>query len=225
MRVGARQRSHITDTKLTEEDILFDLGTEPVSSGEYHQQVASQMRWAVRWAIGGLLCLLIGICSIIKAPRASASANEDFLGAAGGVGIVFELTLLCVAACLAEYWHTYINLARRELVTKRHWAWFCISTKVRPLTDFSSVVVRHLCIPDGEGPDTYTGCVGLKPVDGKAVHWVRHFPAAPDESPRMLRCLRKSWWSRRGCRVRPRLLCSQRPPPFKRRDAKRVDPI
>ena len=43
---------------------------------------------------------------------------------------------------------------------------------------------EHLCHPGGEGPDTYTGCVGLKPVEGKAVLWVKNFPTTLDEVPR-----------------------------------------
>ena len=44
------------------------------------------------------------------------------------------------------------------------------------------IMVRHLCHPD-EGGYTYTGSVGLKPVDGRAVLWVKSFPTTQDEVP------------------------------------------
>jgi hypothetical protein len=80
--------------------------------------------------------------------------------------------------------HTYLDFTARQIVTVKHYLWFETSKRCRPLTDFSNIVVRHLCHSDGEGPETYTGSVGLKPVDGKAVLWVKDFPTTQDEVPR-----------------------------------------
>ena len=52
------------------------------------------------------------------------------------------------------------------------------------LTEFGEIVVRHLCHPNPEGEDTYTGSVGLKPRDQGAVLWVKSFPTTQDEVPR-----------------------------------------
>ena len=75
----------------------------------------------------------------------------------------------------------YLHFTDRQIVTVNHFAWWETSKRRRPLTDFSNIVVRHLCHPGGEAPDTYTGSVGLKPVDGRAVLWVKSFPTTQDE--------------------------------------------
>ena len=89
-----------------------------------------------------------------------------------------------LAAILPYNRHTYLDFTDRQIVTSKHYFGFEISKRCRPLKDFSTIVVRHLFHPGGEGPDTYTGSVGLKPLDGKAVLWVKSFPTTPDEVPR-----------------------------------------
>ena len=98
--------------------------------------------------------------------------------------------LFIIATVLPYHVHTYLDLTDRQIVTVQHYCGFETSKRCRPLTDFSHIVVRHLCHPGGEGqdgvewPDTYTGSVGLKPVDGRAVLWVKSFPTTQDEVPR-----------------------------------------
>jgi len=111
--------------------------------------------------------------------RVSWSENNEVAGWSGTLGFL----LLVSAPYLPAYKHIYLDFAARQIVTEANFAWFCKSKQVRPLTDFNRIVVRHLCTPGGEGPDTYTGSVGLKPVDGKAVLWVKNFPATEDEFP------------------------------------------
>jgi hypothetical protein len=89
-----------------------------------------------------------------------------------------------VAAVCPFNKHTYLNFTGRQVVTLEHYAWYETPKRCRPLTDFRNIVVRHLCIPGGEGPDTYTGSVGLRPVDGRAVLWVKSFPTTEAEVPR-----------------------------------------
>lgn len=89
-----------------------------------------------------------------------------------------------IAALLPYNEHAYVDFTDRQILTLKHYCGFEISKRCRPLTDFSNIVVRHLCHPGGEGADTYTGSVGLKPVYGRAVLWVKSFPTTEDEVPR-----------------------------------------
>jgi hypothetical protein len=54
----------------------------------------------------------------------------------------------------------------------------------RPLSDFGCIAVRHVCHPGGEGPDTFTGSVGLHPTKGETVFWLKEFSTTQDEMPR-----------------------------------------
>jgi hypothetical protein len=80
--------------------------------------------------------------------------------------------------------HTYLDFVGRQIITVKNYAWRKTITNCRPLTDFGHIMVRHLCHPGEGGGDTYTGSVGLKPVDGRAVLWVKSFPTTQDEVPR-----------------------------------------
>jgi len=79
--------------------------------------------------------------------------------------------------------HTFLDFVNGRIVTLKYYGWFRISNRRRPLTDFGSIAVRHVC-HHSEGPDTYTGSVGLKPTAGGAVFWLREFSTTPDEMPR-----------------------------------------
>ena len=91
---------------------------------------------------------------------------------------------LVIAAILPYKAHTFLDLGESQLVILRYYGWFRFSNQRRRLTDFGCIVVRHVCHPGGEGPDTFTGSVGLKPKDGGAVFWLKEFPATQDEVPR-----------------------------------------
>lgn len=80
--------------------------------------------------------------------------------------------------------HVYLDIHQREIVFRRSRAWWEVGRRRRPLTEFGEIVVRHLCHSNPEGEDTYTGSVGLKPVDKGAVLWVKSFPTTQDEVPR-----------------------------------------
>ena len=145
----------------------LDIEGEKKSPGQIHSKVVCAL------AVGG-----VGILLMLYA-RASCNENNEVAAWSAALGFLFFVS----ASFLPAYKHIYLDFAARQIVTEAHYAWFCKSKQFRPLTDFSKIVVRHLCIPGGEGPDTYTGSVGLKPVDGKAVLWVKNFPATEDEFP------------------------------------------
>ena len=136
--------------------------------------------WRLGWAVA-LVGFGIFLWLQIDTPLLSATISEGDMWC--GVGALLSFI---IAACLAFSKQTYIYLdfTGRQIVTVKHIAWFETSKRCRPLTDFSHIVVRHLCHTGGEGPDTYTGSVGLKPVDGRAVLWVKSFPTTQDEVPR-----------------------------------------
>ena len=91
---------------------------------------------------------------------------------------------LIIAAILPYQAHTFLDLGDSQLATLKYYGWFRISNRRRPLTDFGSIAVRHICHPGGEGPDTFTGSVGLKPTDEGAVFWLKEFSTTQDEMPR-----------------------------------------
>ena len=101
----------------------------------------------------------------------------------GGVFLLFSF-VFALSLAFTKQPYVYMDFSDRQIVTVERYAGFETSKRCRPLTDFSHIVVRHLCHSEGEGPDTYTDGVGLKPVDGKAVLWVKNFPTTQDEVPR-----------------------------------------
>jgi len=96
----------------------------------------------------------------------------------------FAVVPLIIAAILPYKAHTFLDFVNGRIVTLKYYGWFRISIRRRPLTDFGSITVRHVCHPGGEGPDTFAGSVGLKPTDGGAVFWVKEFSTTHDEMPR-----------------------------------------
>ena len=89
-----------------------------------------------------------------------------------------------LAAILPYKAHTFLDLGDSQLATLKYYGGLRISNRRRPLTDFGCIAVRHVCHPGGEGPDTFTGSVGLKPRDGGAVFWLKEFSTTQDEMPR-----------------------------------------
>ena len=139
----------------------------------------TKVLWKVGWAVA-FVGLGIFLWLQIDAPLLSATISEGEIG----YGVVALLSFIIAASLpLAEHTYTYLDFTDRQIVTVKY-RFSETSKRCRPLTDFSNIVVRHLCHPGGEGPDTYTGSVGLKPVDGRAVLWVKSFPTTQDEVPR-----------------------------------------
>ena len=97
--------------------------------------------------------------------------------------LITGITLI-IAAILPYKAHTFLDLGNSQLVTLKFYGWFRVSRRCRPFTDFGCIAVRHVCHPGGEGPDTFTGSVGLKPTDGGPVFWLKDFPTTQDEMPR-----------------------------------------
>jgi hypothetical protein len=91
---------------------------------------------------------------------------------------------LMIAAILPYKAHTFLDFVEGRIVILKYYGWFRIFNGRRPLTDFGCIAVRHVCHPGGEGPDTFTGSVGLKPTDEGAVFWLKEFPTTQDEIPR-----------------------------------------
>ena len=139
----------------------------------------TKVLWKVGWAVA-LVGLGIGILLWVQMENLWSTPSEyDFL-----MSIFLPVIAFIIAAVLPYNGHTYLDFSNRQIVTFKHYCGFETSKRCRPLTDFSHIVVRHLCHPGGEGEDTYTGSVGLKPVDGRAVLWVKSFPTTQDEVPR-----------------------------------------
>jgi hypothetical protein len=96
----------------------------------------------------------------------------------------FAVVPLIIAAILPYKAHTILDFGNGRIVTLKYYAWFRTSNHRRSLTDFDRIVVRHVCHPGGEGPDTFTGSVGLHPTNGETVFWFKEFPTTQDEMPR-----------------------------------------
>lgn len=75
--------------------------------------------------------------------------------------------------------HQYLDVEGRKLVKEKYW-YVSLSREEIHLSQFTKIVVRHVCHP-GEAVETYTGSVGLKPLAGGSVAWLRMFPASEDE--------------------------------------------
>ncbi len=123
--------------------------------------------------IGSVTCVGLGTYLLLDV-EASWSTEASY---------TVTLILFIIAACLPYNEHAYVNFKARQVLTLKHYCWLQISKRCRPLTDFGSIVVRHLCHVGGEATDTYTCSVGLKPLDGRVVLWVKSFPATEDEVP------------------------------------------
>ena len=124
---------------------------------------------------GAVACVGLGTYLLLHVETSSSTETSYILA----------LILFIIAGCLPYNLHAYVDFRDRQVLRLKHYCGFELSKRCRPLTDFRNIVVRHLCHPGGEGEDTYyTGSVGLKPVDGRAVLWVKSFPTTEDEVPR-----------------------------------------
>jgi len=77
--------------------------------------------------------------------------------------------------------YLYLDVRNGILVKEKYW-YFSQRQEETPLSDFTKIIVRHVCHP-GEGGETFTGSVGLKPLAGGSVIWLKEFPASEDEIP------------------------------------------
>ncbi len=139
----------------------------------------TKVLWKCGWAVA-FVGLGIFLWLQIDAPLRSVTISEGEIGC--GIGALLSF-IIAASLPFAEHTHTYLDFTDRQVVTVKY-RFSETSKRCRPLTDFCHIVVRHLCHPGGEGDDTYTGSVGLKPMDGKAVLWVKSFPTTQDEVPR-----------------------------------------
>jgi hypothetical protein len=142
------------------------------------QGTINSYRKVAFWKLGGAVAL----ASIGIVLWSAGSSNYEFSAmafVAFGFSFIFALSM-----AISKDTYIYLDFTDRQIVTVEHYAWIETSKRCRPLTDFTNIVVRHLCHPGGEEEDTYTGSVGLKPVDGRAVLWVKSFPTTQDEVPR-----------------------------------------
>ena len=122
-----------------------------------------------------------------------------------GKAVLGVIGLVCfVTGCaLPRNKRRMIDLAGRQVIVVSSYAWIEVNKRTRPLSDFSHIVVRHLCHSDGEGAGSYTGGVGFKPVDGKAVLWVKNFPTTEEEVPRAAYAFAKQLQEMTGLPVTP----------------------
>jgi hypothetical protein len=136
----------------------------------------------IRLRVGAAVTLLaLGVFSVYMLMAASPSSVPS-----DGSREAWLFVLACFSFLLAPFLpscgeHTYLDFAERKIITVKNYGWHETVRKCRPLTDFSHIVVRHLCHPGVEGPDTFTGSVGLKPLDGGPILWVKDFDTNRDQ--------------------------------------------
>lgn len=92
--------------------------------------------------------------------------------------------VMIIGVVLPYRQHRFLDLGEAELTTLRYYGWIHLPSLRRSLRDFRSITVRLVCHPGGEGSDTYTGSVGLRPAGGGPVVWLKEFPTTSDEMPR-----------------------------------------
>lgn len=135
----------------------------------------------------GAIVLLVGsgwgFWSLAGGAAGFASSDPDGLAVFGVTCWGASLALAASLASCKER-HVYLDINRREIVFRSSRAWWEVGSRRRPLTEFVEIVVRHLCHSNPEGDDTYTGSVGLKPLNKGPVLWVKSFPTSQDEVPR-----------------------------------------
>lgn len=146
-------------------------------------QGASTTKTEIRLRVGAAVTLLaLGVFSLYLLKTGSSSGvPSDFSREA------WYLTIASFSFLLAPFLphcseHTFLDFAERQIITVKNYAWRKTITNCRPLTDFGHIMVRHLCHPD-EGGYTYTGSVGLKPLDGGSILWVKNFDTNEDKVP------------------------------------------
>ena len=156
------------DKTLVELTRAREIGRLPVSGSAY-----STKRAAIKTGFG--LCLIGGAGALVYWAFNSGISNDTL-----GTFIFLGIFALCFGLVLPQGRAAYVDVQRREVVKEWWYAFFCSRT-VTPIAHYSRIVVRHVCHPGGEAEDTFTGSVGLKPLGGGAVVWVKEFPANKDE--------------------------------------------
>jgi len=138
----------------------------------------------IRLRVGAAVTLLaLGVFSLyLLEAGSSLGVPSDFSREAWYLTIAFfSLPLAPFLPSCSEY--TFLDSAERKVISVKNYAWYKTFRNCRPLTDFSHIVVRHLCHPDGEGGETFTGSVGLKPLDRGPILWVKDFDTTQDAVP------------------------------------------
>lgn len=137
-------------------------------------QPSGETVWKVPLAIvlAALGCYVFYVC------YSAYSENSDIVGLWGFLGVISW----SISLRLPYNRHRYLDYRRRELVVETHYASLQVSTTRHSFSEFGAIVVRHL-VHEGEGEDTYTGSVGLKPLKGGKVLWLKQLPATSDDLP------------------------------------------
>jgi hypothetical protein len=148
----------------------------PKQTFDIHGTVNSSEKVVAR-LVGVVGCLGLGILLWSLWLQTERNAETNGL-------IILAVVAFIIGAVLPYSRHTYLDFTGRQIVTSKHYCGFKLNQHCRPLTDFSNIVVRHLCDSSGEGEPTYTGSVGLKPLYEGPVLWVKSFPTTQDEVPR-----------------------------------------
>jgi hypothetical protein len=143
----------------------------------------TQFNYAVATYKLALSAACIGLGIFLWPLRENTFFGLESFDAQGGAWTIASIPWI-IAAILPYKAHTFLDFVNGQIVTLKYYGWFRTSDHRRSLTDFCRIVVRHVCHPGGEGPDTFTGSVGLKPTDGGAVFWLKDFSTTQDEMPR-----------------------------------------
>lgn len=93
------------------------------------------------------------------------------------------LIMLLIGVVLPASRHKYLDFAKRQVTETKTYLGFQTRRKSTPFEAYASIVLRHVCHPGGEGPDTYTGSVGFKPAQKGAILWIKEYPTTADEMP------------------------------------------
>ena len=125
----------------------------------------------------------IGLGIFLWPLRENTLWGLDSPDAQGGAWLCASIPWI-IAAILPYKAHTFLDFVDGQIVSLKYYGWFRTADHRRSLTDFCRIVVRHVCHPGGEGPDTFTGSVGLKQTDERTVFWLKEFPTTQDEMPR-----------------------------------------
>jgi len=138
----------------------------------------------IRLRVGAMVTLLALGVFLLYSLKAAILPSVPSDGSREAWYFVIALSFILVAPFLPSCCeHTYLDFAERQIITVKNYGWHETLRNCRPLTDFSHIVVRHLCHPGGEEPDTFTGSVGLKPLDRGPILWVKDFNTNQDEVP------------------------------------------
>jgi hypothetical protein len=152
--------------------MTLDIRGRPVTKSEIRLRVGAAVTLL---AVGAFVSYLLAAASPSDASRDGSREVWYFVCA------FFSFLLAPFLLSCGE--HTCLDFGERKIITAKNYAWRKTITNCRPLTEFGHIMVRHLCHPGVEGPDTFTGSVGLKPLDGGVILWVKDFDTNEDKVP------------------------------------------